>query len=610
MIERADPERERPEPLGLASLSSVGETILQALRRPTVLFLLSLIALVVLSIPLWRPLTQPGYVLGQEFGMPPILLFEMDRCFDDGQLPCRWTPDVLHSYGVPAFNYHGPLPYYVGEVIHLAGAGFLDSVMALYIIAFLLSGFFMFLLARQFWGNLGGLVAAAFFVYAPWQASLVYVQSNLASHWALAFFPAVLWAAYMVIKEGKPGYVLLLSLFTCALLLSHSLLATMLIPLALAWSAAFIIASKDWQKVIHLAIAEVVALSLAAFFVMPLLLERDLVHSERATSGYYEYADHFPRLKQLFLSRFWGYWDSRIGDGDGMSFQIGWLHWAIAFGSLLIAPFLWRRNRTAFYAAAVCFACFWLTVFLMHPRSDFLWRNFGALEALIFPWRLLALTILTSSFLAGAAVLIAKRQRYLQVTLAIALIAAVIGLNQEFFSPGSRWPAWGQFAGAEWANEIYTDAWTITQPDYAAVVPEGTEAPPKVQVLAGDAEITGLESGSSSLVFAANTAGGARLRTAISDFPHWRVKLDGQTIPHDHDNEFAAITFHVPPGSHELHLRLEDTTVRKFANYWSLAAWVLFFSAAAALLANGVWSSHASTKRDAGAISHTAELER
>ena len=601
MIERADPTEGRGQPLRLPGLSSVIETVLHTFKRPTVRFLVCLVALVALSIPLWRPLTEPGYVLGQEFGMPPILLFEMDRCFDDGQLPCRWAPDVLLGYGVPAFSYHGPLPYYVGEIIHLAGAGFLDSVMALYTIAFLLGALFMFLLARQFWGNLGGLVSAVFFVYAPWQASLVYVQSNLASHWALAFFPAVLWAAYMVIKEGRPAYVMLLSLFTCALLLSHSLLATMLIPLALAWSAAFIIASKDWQKLIHLSIAGIAALSLAAFFVMPLLLERDLVHSERATSGYYDYAAHFPRLKQLFLSRFWGYWDSRLGDADGMSFQIGWLHWAITAASLVIAPFLWRRNRTAFYAAALCFGFFWITVFLMHPRSDFLWRNFSALEALIFPWRLLAVTILTSSFLAGALVLLAKKKPLLQIGLATVLIAAVIVLNQEFFTPGTRWAAWGQFSGADWANEIYTDAWRITQPDYATVPPEGTDAPPKVQILAGDAEVTGVNPGSSSLVFAATSVGGAKLRTSVSDFPHWRVRLNGHIIPHDHANEFGAITFDMPPGSHEVELRLEDTTLRKVANYWSLAAWVLFFSAAVGLLAKGVWSAHATTKRDAGA---------
>jgi hypothetical protein len=602
MVDRADPEGRRDEFLPLAGLSAGVAPISRALRRPAAVLILSLVALVALSLPVWRPLTQPGYVVGQEFGMPPILLYEMDRCFDDGQLPCRWTPDVLQGYGVPAFSYHGPLPYYVGELIHLAGAGFLDAVMALYIIAFLLSALFMFLLARQFWGNLGGLVAAVFFVYAPWQASLVYAQSNLGSHWALAFFPGILWAAYMVIKEGKPGYIVLLSLFTCAVLLSHSLLAMMLIPLAFAWSAAFVFASKDWRTVIPLAIAGLAALSLAAFFVLPLLFERDLVHAERATSGYYDYVDHFPRLKQLFLTRFWGYWDSRAGDGDGMSFQIGWLHWAVTAASLLMAPLVWRRNRTAFYAAAVCFVFFWATVFLMHPRSDFLWRNFSVLESLIFPWRLLALTILTSSFLAGASVLLLKRRPYLQLLLSVVLIGTVIGLNQEFFHPGSRWPAWGRFSGVEWASGIYTDAWTITQPDYATALPPETGPPPKVLVLGGDAEITGVDHGSSSLVFAATSTGGARLRASITDFPHWRVRLDGKTIPHDHANELAAISFDVPPGSHNVELRLENTTVRTVANYWSLIAWVLLIVASGALLAMAAWSAYARARSHAGPL--------
>jgi len=591
MVDRARPEGRRDELSPLAGLSARVPPIPRALTRPAAVLILCLVALVVLSVPVWRPLTQPGYVVGLEFGMPPILLYEMDRCFDDGQLPCRWTPDVLQGYGVPAFSYHGPLPYYVGEVIHLGGAGFLDTVMALYIIAFLLSALFMFLLARQFWGNLGGLVAAVFFVYAPWQASLVYVQSNLAAHWALAFFPAILWAAYMVIKEGKPGYVMLLSIFTCALLISHGLLATMLLPLALVWSLVFLFATRNWHRSIHLAVAGIGALSLAAFFILPLLLERDLVHLERSTTGYYNYVDHFPRLRQLFLSRFWGFGDSRWGDGDQMSFQIGWLHWGVTLVSLLMAPLLWRRHRTAFYAAAVCFVFFWATVFLMHPRSDFLWRNLSVLESLIFPWRLLALTILTSSFLAGASLLLLKRRPYLQLVVSVVLIGTVIGLNQEFFHPGSRWPAWGNFSGVEWANTFYTDAWPIVQPEYATALPPETGPPPKVQVLGGDADITDVGHGSSSLVFAATSTGGARLRASVTDFPNWRVRLDGKTIPHDHANELAAISFDVPPGSHSVELRLDNTTVRTVANYWSLAAWVILIVTSGALLAGAVWTA-------------------
>ena len=44
-----------------------------------------------------------------------IRLYEMDKCFKDYQIPCRWVPDLGGLYGYPIFNYYAPFPYYVME---------------------------------------------------------------------------------------------------------------------------------------------------------------------------------------------------------------------------------------------------------------------------------------------------------------------------------------------------------------------------------------------------------------------------------------------------------------------------------------------------------------
>jgi len=532
--------------------------------------------------------------------VPPTLLYAMDQCFNDGQFPCRWAAEPGQGYGVPVFNYYGPLPYYVGELAHLGlGLGFFETVDALYVMAFLMSTVFMFLLAREFWGTLGGLVSAAFYIYAPWQASLLYVQGSLAHQWALAFFPAILWAAHKVIREGRPAHVLLLSLFTFALLLSHNLLVVIFLPLALIWMVTLLLVTGNWRRLSHLAIAGIVAFSLAAFFTLPALLEQDLVHLEKAKGGYYFYEHHFVTLEQLFIGRSWGYGPSVPGDADGMSFQIGWLHWALTAVAIILVPLLWKRSRIGFWIALVCVAFFAASVFVMLSRSDFLWRDFSLLRWQLFPFRFLGLTIFTTSFLAAAAVFVAKQRPRLGLLVTVTLIAAVIGLNQEFFHPGQR--EFGTFSGPVWAIGPRTDVWVLTQPKSATVVP--TEpAPAKVMLIAGDADITDVDVGSSNLVFAAGSRDGATLRASVTDFPHWRVRLDGETIPHDHNNEFAAISFDIPPGSHTVELRLEDTTVRKLANYWSLTAWLLFIATAVALMLGASWSAYTNRRRRAEVV--------
>lgn len=564
--------------------------IARRLGDRNVLVALLLVVLFLVSLPAWGPLVSPGYLAVHD-DLPPIRLFEMDVCFQDGQFPCRWVPDLNQGYGNPLFNYYAPLPYYVGELIHLSGVGFLDTVKLLFVAGFVLSGLFMFLLAREFWGNLGALVAAIFYVYAPYHAVDVYVRGALNEHWGIAFFPAVLWGIYKVIKEGKPAYVMLLALFIFAILLSHTLMVMLLFPLAVVWAVVFIVFTRQWARMAHLAVAGGAAFGLGAFSVLPALFEQDFTHVQQLRTGYFFYADHFPTMNQLFLTRFWGYGLSLPGDGDGIAFQIGWLHWGVTAASVLVTPFLWRRSRAAFFAVVVTFAFFWASVFMMQSGSDFLWRTFDTLQWQQFPWRFLSLAIFTSSFLAGAIVLLAKRRPYLGVLLSIVLIGVVIGLNQEYFRFSQRifLSDSQQFSDGHWGPMI--QSLPDYHPSYAGELPS-EPAPALVQVIGGEARITDVSQGSDDLVFAAESTSGARVQTSVVDFPNWRVRMDGETIPHDHANNLAAITFDLPPGAHRVELSLEDTALRTFSNYVSMAAWALFLVAVVSLAGRWAWRAY------------------
>src|SRR3990172_6053422 len=53
---------------------------------------------------------------------------EMEKCFLDRQIPCRWVPDMGYGYGFPLFNFYPPLPYLVGQIIRLLGFQFVDTI--------------------------------------------------------------------------------------------------------------------------------------------------------------------------------------------------------------------------------------------------------------------------------------------------------------------------------------------------------------------------------------------------------------------------------------------------------------------------------------------------
>lgn len=582
--------------LSCASRSGPGgqsaETATQKNRTRLVL-LLCVVAVLIISVRAWAPLALSGYFYSHD-PWPPMRLFEMDRCFQDGQIPCRWAGDTNMGYGTPMFNYYGPLPYYVGEVIHLLGLGFLDTAEILFAAGFLLSGIFMFLLVREFGGNLGGVVAASFYMYAPYRAVDVYVRGALNEHLAIAFFPAVLWGIYKLIQEGKRSHVVLLALSVAALLLTHNLMVMILLPVSLAWAAVFVLVKRRWASVAGLAVAGGLALLLAAFFTLPALLEQELTHLDEVRKDYYNYANHFPRLRQLFLERFWGFDGSMAGDGDGMSFQIGWLHSGAVAAFLPVAALIGRRRPALLAAIAVMFVAFWSSVFLMNHRSDFVWRTLTVLQWQQFPWRFLALAIFSSSFLAGVIVMLARRP-ILRVVLAASLIVAVLTLNQEFFRL-NRMPAAND-------EQYLSGYWTLLDylPAAASEVPVAP-VPAKVEALDGDATISDLREGSDTLTFRAESQEGARLRIAISDFAGWAVAVDGKTVDHSHTGGPGAITFVAPPGEHRVELRLGDTFVRRLSNYLSLFAWLTLV---AVLLA---WLARAVFRRVAGRWAATPEV--
>src|SRR5438105_14238845 len=96
-------------------------------------------------------------------------VFEMKKSLADGMFPARWVADLGYGYGYPIFNFYAPLAYYTGGLF----AFVFDALIAtklMMVFGILLAGIFMYLFAREFWGEIGGVVSGALYLYAPYHA--------------------------------------------------------------------------------------------------------------------------------------------------------------------------------------------------------------------------------------------------------------------------------------------------------------------------------------------------------------------------------------------------------------------------------------------------------
>jgi len=64
-----------------------------------------ILLVVVFTIPVCRNLLRPGFFSMQD-DLQAFRIQQLDKCLDDGQIPCRWVPDAGYGYGYPQFNYY------------------------------------------------------------------------------------------------------------------------------------------------------------------------------------------------------------------------------------------------------------------------------------------------------------------------------------------------------------------------------------------------------------------------------------------------------------------------------------------------------------------------
>lgn len=529
-------------------------------------------------------LLTPGY-FNMHDDLQMMRQLAMDECFRDLQIPCRWTQHMGYGFGFPLFNYYPPLPYLIGEVIHVLGFSFVDTAKLTFLLSFVFSGVTMYLLTREFWGKLGGIMSAIFYIWAPYHAVDVYVRGAMNEAWALVWFPLVLWSSYKLVQNKRFKFIVLLTLSWAALLLSHNLMAMIFAPLFAVWTLFWLYKSKYWSVIPKLAASGIWAIGLAAFFTIPVFLEQKFVHVETLVKGYYEYVAHFASTYQLLISRFWGYGASAWTTDDHMSFQVGHVHWGLSVVLLFFAVYRIYKKKKLENLTILAISLFflgWFFVFMAQTRSTPIWlalNNF--IKFVQFPWRFLTLVIFCFSFLAGSLTLFYGFGRgFLKFLTVLIFSVILIFINKDYFKPESMGPLTDQekFSGAAWDLQQTAGIY-----DY---LPNGAYTAPKeaqkmlAEIIRGEGKIYDTSQISNYAEFKAQVISeNAYLEIGIFEFPGWKIYIDGNlTETEVGKDEWGRMHITVSRGDHKIQARLENTAARTAGNMISLVSWALLLT--------------------------------
>lgn len=534
-------------------------------------FLLGLL----LSVSLLWPLFASPYFTHHD-DVQIIRIFEMNKCFLDHQIPCRWVPDLGGLYGYPIFNYYAPAPYYVSEIIYLITHSLLFSAKFIFALSFIGSYIFMYLFASRFWGKLGGSLSATFYAFAPYHALDFYVRGAMGEMWGLMFFPGIFWALSKLEEKLNIKNLLLNAFFVGGLIISHNLSAMIFLPLCLIWIILLYFKNKKLKFLVFGLISIIVGILLSAFYFFPVIVEKNLVHVDSTIGGYFGYTEHFKGFRKVLLERFWGYGASIRevpgGERDGLSYQVGWVHLLAWLLAIVTAKSLWKKSKWISWVIIFSSIAAAGAIFMINPRSEFIWKSIDSLKYLQFPWRFLMLVIFFVSFIAGSfSMTYLNGKKYLWTLLFI----MVVVLNFSYFKPNKfiQTSDKALLSGSNWDKQIKRSIFDYL-PIYANE-PPAELATQRYEIIIGDSEINNFKEGTNWINFETVTKSHTILRLSQYYFPDWRINVDGKPINVEYkNNNLGLMTIILGKGNHTVKARLYDTPVRAIANIITFVTFV------------------------------------
>ncbi len=534
-----------------------------------------LLALFVLIVPTFFFFLRPNQYWNMHDDMQIIRQLEMEKCLYDGQIPCRWSPDLGFGYGYPLFNFYPPLPYFIGQIFRTIGFSFVVTVKLTAILQIILSAGAMYLLGLALFGPVGGFISAVFYAYAPYRAVNIYVRGAMNEAWASVFFPLIFYFSRNLILDKKFNYktFIFLSLSISGLLLSHNPMALTFIPFVGVWCLFWLInQTNKLKKILLLTSGGLLGLATTSFYTIPVLLESKLVQIESMFVNYYHYSVHFVSLKQLFISNFWGDGPSVWGINDGMPFMIGYLHWIIPLLLIFYSLYsLFKKSNQGIAKVTLLLGLIgFFAAFMTHQKSGLLWLYLTPIQKIQFPWRFLSHSSFLLAICAGSFGVYFKNKWLISSIIIITII-----INWPHYTPITYGPIADsqKLSGLAWQNQITSGIYDYL-PKTASTAAKTAALPiiDNINIASPDYTVTGLKTGTDWTFFNLNLTQNATIILSRLAYPGFTITDFGKNITYKIEPELGRFQIDLPAGNHQIYLKLHNTPNRTISNIISLMA--------------------------------------
>lgn len=478
----------------------------------------------------------------------------------DGQFPVRWAGDLNYGYGLPLFNFIYQLPYFLSSIFLFLGLGLVLSFKIVLTLSFLLSGVFMLLFAREFFGDFKkAILVTIFYQFAPFRLVEMLVRGSFGEIYTYTFFPLVLFGLTRLFKKQNPPGFLLTGFATALLILSHNSLSLVFFGVSVLFLFVF---GKGKRQLFWGAGALFLGLGLAAFYWLPALIEHRYTYGDLFMKDLYLL--YFPSFKNFFTPNFTNNVNLQT---TGVSVQFGLFHTLAIFLSLFL---IWQKKVDPKTKRIFLFCLFLtgLSLFLMQPASEFIWAKIALLRQFQFPWRFLAVVSFASSLLSMGFLSFAFFKKRITFIL---LLVFVISSTVFYWRPSLGWDKINE--EYYWNFPLNTTYFGETDVIWSAG-PAKDYPKERVEIIEGSGEIKDFKKKSNLQEFTLVAQTPVKIVSHTQYFPGWRVYLNGKSVPIQFQdiNWRGLITFSAPQGLTQIKVIFGESKIRLFSDFISLSS--------------------------------------
>lgn len=521
-----------------------------------------LIIIVVLGICL----TLPAF-LG-DFFVAHDLLFHLNwnkhftEQFWAGDIYPRWLTSMNGGRGSPVFFFYGPVPFFVSALFKpfLANdpQGWLQLGLSI-AVGLVLSGLFAYLWLRKIVDKWSAFMAAVVYMILPYHLIVdVYHRFSFAEFWSFVWMPLILYATREIV-DNKDNGVFKFSIAYALLVMTH-LPATLIFSLIPPAYAVLISAQKLKIKNLSLMLAAItIGLGLSSIYLIPVLFTQENVSLSFMTHGSWKYENNFLKC--------FPYADG-INGFSNFIYQVTLFTGFLGFICYLKScnHLLNKKRESAFWVVVIG-----MSLFLMFPVSEIVWKNLSVIQKIQFPWRF---NILISLATPAIIALMLHAENNTKQSFLTTGHLTVTGLIVVFFYLGSSTSLskanghmnvefrhvvenslkYGLVAPEylpRWVPESEKEKFISKSIDHAEIIMTKVNSGRNVKFI---------ESGPRYLEIEVSGSTGAELTVSQFYYPGWTAihKDDFKKLPIEISKE-GLLNISVPSGRHRILVRLEPT---------------------------------------------------